>query len=215
MSVESPFDARLASDTSALALFEELASRGAAAELTALVDRLLALEMPQTRLRLLIVYFARTLASVGLMSGNHESFEEAAVYTLGKLKGLQLPNDDADYMLREALFDYYLGHGEYAEAAQVLSGVNLDSTVRVFSDAEKVDILVKISEAFLEDADHVEKAELFVNKASALMNSVSDLALQLRYRTTSARVLDLNRKFVDAAQRFYELSCMTHANVTA
>lgn len=43
------------------------------------------------------------------------------------------------------------------------------------------------------------------------MNNITDTPLQLRYRTTSARVLDLNRKFVDAALRFYELSGMSSA----
>ncbi|CAN0166423.1 unnamed protein product [Discosporangium mesarthrocarpum] len=38
------------------------------------------------------------------------------------------------------------------------------------------------------------------------MNEVTDLGIQLRFRTTSARVLDANRKFLDAAARFYDLS---------
>ena len=214
MSVETRLDAALASDAAVQTLFNELVAGGDTADLTALVDRLLAAELPQTRVRQLFVNFVRTLTSLGLRSQGQSCFEETALHTLGKLKSQQLPNDEADYILREALFEYYLSLGEYAEAAQVLSGINLESTSRVFTDAEKVDVLVKISEAFLEDVEHVEKAELFVTKASALMNNVSDLALQLRYRTTSARVLDLNRKFVDAAQRFYELSCMTNANVT-
>ena len=56
-------------------------------------------------------------------------------------------------------------------------------------------------------------AETFVNKASAIINGVDDLAIQLRYRVTYARVLDANRKFIEAAIRYYELSTTTAANV--
>lgn len=49
-------------------------------------------------------------------------------------------------------------------------------------------------------------AEIFVNKASALINEIEEWTLQLRYRTTFARILDANRKFAEAASRYYELS---------
>ena len=49
-------------------------------------------------------------------------------------------------------------------------------------------------------------ADVFVNKASPLMYSIDDWKLQLRYRATFARVLDANRKFLDASMRYYELS---------
>ncbi|CAM9600461.1 unnamed protein product, partial [Ectocarpus sp. 12 AP-2014] len=38
------------------------------------------------------------------------------------------------------------------------------------------------------------------------MQEVTDWALQMRYRTTAARILDAHRKFLDASVRFYELS---------
>ena len=47
--------------------------------------------------------------------------------------------DEADYILREALFTYFLGLEQFKEAAQTLSMVNLES----FSDHDKVDIYVK------------------------------------------------------------------------
>ena len=44
------------------------------------------------------------------------------------------------------------------------------------------------------------------SQASAAMQDVTDWALQMRYRTTAARILDAHRKFLDASVRFYELS---------
>jgi len=67
-------------------------------------------------------------------------------------------------------------------------------------------------EAFLEDDSSVD-AEIFVNKASPLINAVDDNGLQLRYKVAYARVMDANRKFLDAAARYYELSNITTSNV--
>ena len=98
------------------------------------------------------------------------------------------------------------------------------------SDADKADIYVKIAETYLADDEAVD-AEAFVNRASAVMEvgcadrlsgrcshivfesnhrhtmqAVTDYWVQLRYRVTYAKVLDANRKFLEAALRYYELS---------
>lgn len=65
----------------------------------------------------------------------------------------------------------------------------------------------------MEDEAFVE-AEVFVTKASPFINSVTDIAILLRYRATFAKVLDSNRKFIEAAERYYELSTTTNANVS-
>jgi hypothetical protein len=69
-------------------------------------------------------------------------------------------------------------------------------------------------ECFLQE-DGSGEAELFLNKASKVMQDVTDRTLQLRYRTTYARVLDANKKFVDAAVRYYELSSATDPDVSS
>ena len=81
----------------------------------------------------------------------------------------------------------------------------LNNTNRAFSEQQKADIYIKIAETYLADDETVD-AENFVNRASGLMEAVDDWLLQLRYRTTYARVLDSNRKFLEAALRYYELS---------
>jgi hypothetical protein len=78
------------------------------------------------------------------------------------------------------------------------------------------------AEAVLE-ADEAIDAEIYVNKASALINAAAAQAkasaddvygpVQLRFRVTYARVLDANRKFVEAAVRYYGLSTTTGYNV--
>ena len=41
------------------------------------------------------------------------------------------------------------------------------------------------------------------------------IALQLRYRSTQAQVLDGNRKFIDASLKYYELSRVTNQSIVA
>ncbi len=54
-----------------------------------------------------------------------------------------------------------------------------------------------------------------MGKASAIVGSIGASSIVgLRYRTTFARVLDANRKFLDAALRYYELST-TEARIAA
>lgn len=64
-----------------------------------------------------------------------------------------------------------------------------------------------------------------MNKASALINAAAENSqssvdeiygqIQLRFRVTYARVLDANRKFVEAAVRYYGLSTTTGYNASA
>ena len=122
--------------------------------------------------------------------------------------------EDADYALRHVLYDAYLEEGSYKEAAVTLSGINMESSAKGYSDLDKAAMYVKIAETFLEDDESVD-AETYVTRASGLMHAVdaTNWALQLRYRVTLARTLDARRKFLDAAMRYYELSQARHEQV--
>jgi COP9 signalosome complex subunit 4 len=88
----------------------------------------------------------------------------------------------------------------------VLAAANIDSTTHPLTDEIKADIFIKCAECFLAIDESVD-AETFVTRASAVINNVpAATAVNLRYRTIFARVLDANRKFLDAAMRYFELS---------
>jgi len=83
--------------------------------------------------------------------------------------------------------------------------VNLDASSKERSAEEKADHYVKIAETYMMNDETVD-AEIFVNKAMSLMSDVKQWQLQLRYKVTHSRILDSNRKFLDAARNYYELS---------
>eukprot|EP00981_Chlorochromonas_danica_P002058 scaffold420_cov169-Ochromonas_danica.AAC.18 len=143
-----------------------------------------------------------------------EEYEDLANSILVAMKQCQssLPLDELSYQLRDQLFSFYIQCGQYSDAATTLAGVNVDSSIRPFNDEEKADLYIKCAEAYLED-DMAIEAEIFMNKASPFINSVQNWVLQLRYKATFARVQDANRKFVEAALRYYELSTLNNQNL--
>jgi COP9 signalosome complex subunit 4 len=84
-----------------------------------------------------------------------------------------------------------------------------DEGVYAMSAAQKTDIYVKIAECFLAE-DEIAESDAAVNKAGVVVEQIANkdqhTALILRYKSTYARVLDANRKFLAAASRYHELS---------
>ncbi|CAM9449343.1 unnamed protein product, partial [Phaeothamnion confervicola] len=192
-------------------LVEKLTAAEALDDLCACFDRVFAPDEAQVVARQVAAYVAEKL---GLLSASHpEPYRDAAQRCLQKLAAQPVAYDDAEHALRLDLFENLVADEQYKEAAAVLGALNLEgATGRSYDDADKAQIYVKIAEAYLQD-DLADKADAFVTRASGVMGGVADVALQLRYRTTSARVLDANRKFLDAALRFHELSQTQHGVV--
>lgn len=66
-------------------------------------------------------------------------------------------------------------------------------------------ILIRIVRLLLEDEDSVQ-AETYQSRAALLINSTDDQATVLQYKLCQARIMDYNRKFLEAASRYLELS---------
>lgn len=71
-------------------------------------------------------------------------------------------------------------------------------------------VLFGLSRLFYIQEDETVEADSAVTKAGTVVESIpnpeSHVALILRYKSTYARVLDANRKFLQAAQRYHDLS---------
>ena len=72
-------------------------------------------------------------------------------------------------------------------------------------DEEKLKVYVRIIRLLLEDEDSVQ-AETYHSRAALLIHSTNDRELQLMFKLCAARLADYGRKFVEAAQRYHELS---------
>ena len=120
-----------------------------------------------------------------------------------------------DNIVRKVMFEHLTQSGEFLTAARVYSAMRMgppgdeDLVVGDFSAAEKCDIFVSIAECFLAEDEAVE-ADAAVQKAGLFVDKIvdTDAAWQviLRYKSNYATILDNNRKFLQAASRYYEVS---------
>lgn len=125
---------------------------------------------------------------------------------------------------------------DYATAARILAGLRMEeneTSVYYLPPVERCDVFVKVAECYLEE-DLTVEAEGAVTKAGTIIESsgismissaasagdddgddggdkkeVKDertVTLMLRYKSTYARVLDANRKFLQAAMKYHDLS---------
>lgn len=143
---------------------------------------------------------------------------------------------ESQYMLRLALFNYFIQGGDiinYSQGAEILSNASLEGIS--LTSNQKVDHYLKCAgkpskttnilllfhtfflEAFLLD-NVISSAETCARKANNFLSDIESTpegsALSLRLRVTLARVMDYNRKFSEASSRFYELSNTTNVKVS-
>ncbi|CAM9716301.1 unnamed protein product, partial [Hapterophycus canaliculatus] len=201
-------------------LGEELSAGGRIDDVKTMFAHLLGSGVPQVVSRQCCAHLAKEACLMA--DTNPDSFEALCEFCLEKMQGQAGVHDAAEYVLRHRLFEELLKREEFMEAANCLGKINLDTAGggRGYTDAQKAEVWVKVAEAYLE-CDETDAADNFCTKArtqqqrarkstgsaaSAAMQDVTDWALQMRYRTTAARILDAHRKFLDASTRFYELS---------
>lgn len=119
----------------------------------------------------------------------------------------------SDNTLRQKIFEYNINEeGNFLAAALVLAGMRMEDnkdSVYYFTPAEKCDVYVRISECYLNE-DQIAESDSAVTKAGMVVplieNPEAHQTLILRYKSTYARVLDNNRKFLQAASRYHDLS---------
>ncbi|KAJ6880782.1 COP9 signalosome complex subunit 4-like isoform X1 [Populus alba x Populus x berolinensis] len=134
-----------------------------------------------------------------------ETQKEIAHYTLAQIQPRVVSFEEQVLIIREKLAELYESEQQWSKAAQMLSGIDLDSGMRVIDDSFRLSKCVQIARLYLEDDDAV-NAEAFINKASFLVSSSQHEVLNLQYKVCYARILDLKRKFLEAALRYYDIS---------
>ena len=116
--------------------------------------------------------------------------------------------EEQEAALREMLAETYIQTEDFGKAAQVLEGLNLDTTQRKIDDEGKVEILMKICRLWLDDEDTI-KAETYLNKTKSLIHDVRNEELILTFHLSQARILDSNRKFLEASEAYHKVSLST------
>ncbi|XP_015179511.1 PREDICTED: COP9 signalosome complex subunit 4 [Polistes dominula] len=126
-------------------------------------------------------------------------------YTLDKVQPRVISFEEQVANIRQHLADIYERNQNWREAANVLVGIPLETGQKQYTVDYKLETYLKIARLYLEDDDPVQ-AEAFINRASLLQAESKNEQLQIYYKVCYARVLDYRRKFIEAAQRYNELS---------
>ncbi|KAJ5675125.1 uncharacterized protein N7477_005059 [Penicillium maclennaniae] len=113
--------------------------------------------------------------------------------------------EEQDSQIREILAEAYESEEEYTAAARALSGINIDSSQRLVSDAAKARLWIRIVRYYLED-DDTTSAEAFLNRIKNLPSKLEDHDAKLYFQLSQARILDARRRFLDAAQEYFSVS---------
>jgi COP9 signalosome complex subunit 4 len=162
--------------------------------------------------RSLSAHFIQTaVTSPEFLPEAFQFIEDVMIKALGHLPATV--DGAADNILRQQLFDFKTNsdNPDYAGAARILAEMRMEddiTSIYYVAPEVKLDVYVKISECFLAE-DEISEADSAVNKAGSVVQRVDkekSKTLLLRYKSTYARVLDANRKFLQAAQRYHELS---------
>jgi len=128
-----------------------------------------------------------------------------AHYTLEKVQPRVISFEEQVATIRQHLSQIYENQQQWKEAAQVLTGIPLETGQKQYTVDYKLETYLKIARLYLEFEDAI-NAEAFINRASLLQNESKNEQLQIYYKVCYARVLDYRRKFIEAAQRYNELS---------
>ncbi|XP_015511024.1 COP9 signalosome complex subunit 4 [Neodiprion pinetum] len=134
-----------------------------------------------------------------------EVSKAVAHYTLDKVQPRVISFEEQVASIRQHLADIYERNQNWREAANVLVGIPLETGQKQYTVDYKLETYLKIARLYLEDDDPVQ-AEAFINRASLLQAESKNEQLQIYYKVCYARVLDYRRKFIEAAQRYNELS---------
>lgn len=134
--------------------------------------------------------------------------ETVALFTLEKIQPRVISFEEQVSSLRQHLALMYERQELWKKAATVLVGIPLETGQKQYSVDYKLETYLKIARLFLEDDDPIQ-AEAYINRASLLQAETKNEELQIQYKVCYARVLDYRRKFIEAAQRYNELSYRT------
>ncbi|CAM8998980.1 unnamed protein product [Rhodiola kirilowii] len=126
----------------------------------------------------------------------------SAHHVLAQIQPRVVSFEEQVLIIREKVSELYESEGKWSQAAQMLNGIGLHSSMRLVDDKFKLVKCVQIARLYLEDDDSV-NALAFINKASFLVSNSQHEVLNSQYKVCYARILYLKRKFLEAALRYY------------
>ena len=144
----------------------------------------------------------------GLPKLSNNACKEISKFALERIQPRVISFEEQVASIRQHLSGIYEQEENWSEAALMLVGIPLESGQKQYTLDYKLETYLTIARYYLEDDEPVQ-AEAYINRASLLQNETKNEKFQIHYKVCYARVLDYRRKFIEAAQRYNELSYKT------
>jgi len=133
--------------------------------------------------------------------------EHVCEITLEVLQPRSLSFEDQVTEIKKTLAEVYERQEKWQSAAKMLSSIQLESGQRNHDDQFKLDIYLRITQLQLEYDDSV-SAEGSLSRAAPLVVQTTNPASRIVYKACHARILDSRRRYIDASQKYHEMSLM-------
>lgn len=146
---------------------------------------------------------------------NDREFEiEVLQFTLAEIQPQLMSFEAADIAIRSRLADIFEYEGENIEAARILEDAFVKTNRRILSDDELFDWYIRIVRNRLEAEDPT-IAEQYRSKAALIRPRAKNASAEslVHFRLSQARILDSNRKFLEATRIYYEVSTITEIQI--
>ncbi|MCO5547261.1 hypothetical protein L7F22_000706 [Adiantum nelumboides] len=127
----------------------------------AFVDHMVSDEVALVASRQLLQTFAQDLVKL-----DPEAHKEVAQYALMQIQPRVVSFEEQVSVIREGLAELYVNEEEWSKAAQMLSGIDLESGIRMLDDTYKLSKCVKIALLYLE-------IELVEGKKNVVVDALS------------------------------------------
>lgn len=171
--------------------------------LKAFVDAMVNENVSQIVSRQLLTDFCQHLPQL-----SNSMCKDVCHFALDRIQPRVISFEEQVAQIRQHLANVYEKEESWREAANILVGIPIESGQKQYDRDYKLETYLKIARLYLEDDDPVQ-AEAYINRASLLQNETKNEELQIHYKVCYARVLDYRRKFIEATQRYNELSYRT------
>lgn len=187
---------------SILTRFKELSSPSTAADdLFSIAESFFTASLGVVATRSVLDIFVSTLRG----AANDDLWIDVGTRTLALLNAQQSAFPEAAANIMELVATAHENNEDNEDAAKILAEIPLDSSQRMVTVTQRAELWIRIVRNYLE-VDETTKAEIFINKLKNIMHQVQDQKLALMFNLSQARILDAQRNFLQAANRYHEIS---------
>ncbi|KAK6359926.1 hypothetical protein TWF696_001053 [Orbilia brochopaga] len=143
--------------------------------------------------------------SLSKLPNDNPSKKDVLVYLIEALRPRVVSYEESDTLCREQLADIYEADNDNTAAANTLMAIQLESSQRLISDEYRLKTYIRIMRNLLEDGESV-PAERYLNRATSLIHKSTDEIQNLHFLMCQARIYDNKRDFLNACQKYLQLS---------